>query len=219
MGQNGQNVITNYHYALFVMYFEDFAKRFGAELKLFNTSKDGAKISGFKYKALEDIASKFEETVNIEKVLKDKRSFTIPDFEDIISILEKESYLLTRVISMMQQQIPNVKNFGREIARYKRLTIKANEYLKKALNTFIDIINNYQPESKILEIVMYDKKTDLAYTLKEYDGKYDNATQKILAEKLLAYYEKVKSLEEVQKLLNQKTEEIKKIYENIDSKG
>ena len=219
MGYNGRNVLTNYHYALFVTYFEDFAKRYGAELKLFNTSKDGAKIEGFKYRSLADITSKLEETVSVEDALKDKRSFLIPDFESIISDLEKESYLLTRVITMMQQQIQNVRNFDREIARYKRLTVSANEYLKKALNTFIDIINNYQPESKILDIVTYDKKTQLAYALKEYDGNYEYKVQRILAEKLLAYYSKAADLNSSLKLLLQGIEEIKTIYENIDTKG
>jgi hypothetical protein len=219
LSQDGEMIPTSAHYALFVMYFEDFAKRFGKQLKLFNTSAHGAKIKGFKYKPLDELLANYDEAINVEDIMKTQQSFIIPDFSRIISDLEKESYVLTRVITMMQNQMPSVKNFEREIVRYKRLTVKANEHLKKALDTFIDIITNYQPESKIVEIVTYDKKTDLAFVIKEYDGSYEYKTQMILSQKLFEYYTSVRNLEKIKVLLDQKIEAIKKIYENIDSKS
>ena len=54
-----------------------------------------------------------------------------------------------KIIEIMSSQNSNLRNFQREIERYKQLSPNASKYLRKCLDAVVEIIGSLKPKSKI----------------------------------------------------------------------
>ena len=216
-GVNGKTLLTSMHYALFAKYFEVFAAE-NQHLTLINIS-GGANIKGFMNKLPDDVLTFFTENIDVEGTLKKAQSFVIPDFEKILNKLKAEENVIEKIIEIMSNQNINLRNFQREIERYKQLSPNASKYLRRSLDALVEIVSNLKPKSKIFEIITYSEDAELTYVLKEKDDKYDYATQMIIFEKMKNYFNTKDIVCAYLNKLKTIIIGIEKTYENINSKS
>ncbi len=186
-GQNGERLVTEQGYALFIEYFKDFAKKYGESKILINSSKGGAQIDGFSNVELKEVLSLLtDKKPNTDEII-DKINYT-PDYKTILTNLKNEISLINETLDYFKNAQNDVKNYKREILRYRTLTERAAKFLKNALSTFMTILNGPKQQSHIVSAITKDEESNLSWYLKENDNKYDYETQVELIKLLEEYF-------------------------------
>ncbi len=219
-GLSGEQIPTSMEYALFIQYFRDFALRNNDSRRLVNSSEGGALIEGFEFVKLEEILSTFNESLNVEEILAQRDDTYKPNLTEIIAKLSAEINVLKNAIPIFEREQKNVMNFQRELKRYRQLTPEVHKYLKKCMDAFIDLLNNYQTKSKVFEMATYVEKSDLGFILKAKDQQYDYETQNEIGEALHKYfYDAHAKVVKIVSLLDNRLKEIKDLNESADSES
>ena len=186
-GQNGQMLPTSPDYALFVQYFNDYREKIGPDTILINSSTGGAELTGFANVEL----SKLNEAItitkpNIEELFKSITYTT--DIESIKYNIQYDINILEELLVLFANARIDLKNFKLEINRHKTLNKKANNYLRKCLDKFLEVIKIYKPRSHMIECITKVQESRLTWILKEKDGQYDYNTQLEVIEALEKYF-------------------------------
>ncbi len=186
-GQNGETLITEQGYSLFIEYFKNFAKRFKEEKILINSSPGGAQIDGFNNVPLEDVLTLITEPKPSVDEEINKLEYN-PNYENVISNLKNEANRLEEAINLIKNGQIDLKNYKREVLRYKQITEKGSKYLKNCLNTFMRIIEGPKASSELIKSISRDEESNLSWLLKEKDGQFDYQTQLEIIKSLEEYF-------------------------------
>ncbi len=138
IGQNGKMLPTQACYAIFIKYFEEFAKN-NPNLDLINSSTGGAQINGFKNLALEQVM------LETDKVQKVQIPCQIPQYDQskIIKIKQK----MIKVYTKLQEKTAPLENLQNEIIKEfsRRKTVNKNieKHERKIILELNEIIEKY----------------------------------------------------------------------------
>ena len=138
IGQNGKMLPTQACYAIFIKYFEEFAKN-NPNLDLINSSTGGAQINGFKNLALEQVM------LETDKVQKVQIPCQIPQYDQskIIKIKQK----MIKVYTKLQEKTAPLENSQNEIIKEfsRRKTVNKNieKHERKIILELNEIIEKY----------------------------------------------------------------------------
>ena len=138
IGQDGKMLPTQACYAIFIKYFEEFAKN-NPNLDLINSSTGGAQINGFKNLALEQVM------LETDKVQKVQIPCQIPQYDQskIIKIKQK----MIKVYTKLQEKTAPLENSQNEIIKEfsRRKTVNKNieKHERKIILELNEIIEKY----------------------------------------------------------------------------
>ena len=140
MGQDGKMLPTQACYAIFIKYFEEFAKN-NQNLDLINSSTGGAQINGFKNLALEQVM------LETDKVQKVQIPCLIPQYDQSQIIKIKQEMIKTytelqeKITPLEELQNEIIKEFSRRKGQNKtseknqqKIVLALNEIVEKYYN-------------------------------------------------------------------------------------
>ncbi len=198
-GQNGEIIPTQACYAIFIKYFEEFAKNNNKNINLINSSVGGAQINGFKNMKLEDALIDNPQTPKIEI------SYMVKDYDKtkINDLKEKMSKTYSEIENILMP-LQNLQNeILKEFSRRKTVTKNIEKLQDKIIFSLNQLINKYYS----LPFVMF--------LCASYTNRYFENLKKINSEQSLEKYEKLqKTNEKLIKMLVQKIPEVKGILLN-----
>lgn len=187
IGQNGELIPTEQGYALFIEYFKDFAKRNKDCVTLINSSVGGALIEGFETVPLDNLTDSFAK--NKHYILEKINNITYkPDKNLIKNNISKQISICSELISILEEGKNHLRNFERELKKYKQMNAYSNKFLKLSLNQYIKIIKDYKPVYELVRAVLIYEESYLSTVIKNSSGKVDYETQMKVITALKNYF-------------------------------
>lgn len=200
-GVNGLQVPTTAGYASFISQFENFAKEFGNEINLFNTSTEGALIKGFKNINLEDILREKHPVQRIDL------KYTLKyDKVEIRNNINSEIKTIDNVIKMIENAGVFIEKYDKAYSNRKVLTEDCVKYFRQVLALYIEITETYCPISMIFMYLQKYLGMEVSTKLRKNKQIDSNAILEVY-EALKNYFLTVQAdLREVRKILSEKVE-------------
>lgn len=146
LGQDGKMLPTQACYAIFIKYFEEFAKN-NQNLDLINSSTGGAQINGFKNLALEQVMLETNEVQNKEI------PYQIPQYDQSEIIKIKQEMIKT--FAELQEKITPLEELQNEIIKeFSRRKVQ-NKIIEKNQQKIISILNEIIKKYYNLAYIMF----------------------------------------------------------------
>ena len=146
LGQDGKMLPTQACYAIFIKYFEKFAKN-NQNLDLINSSTGGAQINGFKNLALEQVMLETNEVQNKEI------PYQIPQYDQSEIIKIKQEMIKT--FAELQEKITPLGELQNEIIKeFSRRKVQ-NKIIEKNQQKIISILNEIIKKYYNLAYIMF----------------------------------------------------------------
>ncbi len=146
LGQDGKMLPTQACYAIFIKYFEKFAKN-NQNLDLINSSLGGAQINGFKNLALEQVMLETNEVQNKEI------PYQIPQYDQSEIIKIKQEMIKT--FAELQEKITPLEELQNEIIKeFSRRKVQ-NKIIEKNQQKIISILNEIIKKYYNLAYIMF----------------------------------------------------------------
>lgn len=138
LGQNGESLPTQACYAIFIKYFEQFAKE-NPDILYINSSTGGAQINGFKNIELNEA---LKEEKNIEKtdILAKAPNYNT---EKLNKAKEQTQALYTRILSIVSSVLKYQEEYLKEFARRKSFNKNTQNFEEKIVKILSDFTKNY----------------------------------------------------------------------------
>ena len=146
IGQDGKMLPTQACYAIFIKYFEEFAKN-NQNLDLMNSSTGGAQINGFKNLALEQVMLK------TDKIQKVQIPCQIPQYDQSKTIKIKQEII--KAYAELQEKTTPLENLQNEIIKeFSRRKVQ-NKTIEKKQQKIILVLNEIVEKYYNLPYVMF----------------------------------------------------------------
>lgn len=190
-GQNGESIPTDGGYALFIKYFEEMAKVFGDEVKLYNASKGGANIEGYENVSVEEVLNHYSNlTISVKNII--NKSVTQPLLEGKKDIMIKE---LKNLVTMFENSFPiltkglnSTLKAENELNKNKAHSPLTKRYLEDAINCYMNINTNFVQKHQAYFGMVLKEFFEISYFMETYELNADYNTAVAYIERLKAFF-------------------------------
>ena len=145
-GQNGELIPTDGGYALFIKYFEEMAKVFDGEVKLYNASKGGAQIDGYENTSVETVLKNHSNLVtSVDNIVSKYTTKTLLESKKsvILSELKKLASLFEDSLPILEKGMKSALKAENEIKKNQSHSPITKRYLEDSINAYMNINNNF----------------------------------------------------------------------------
>ncbi len=187
--QDGGKLPTESGYALFIEYFNDFAKKYGDCVKLINSSIGGAKLEGFETTPLETVLASLPELADKSALIDSLKSESSFDIETVVKSLKEDVFAIEKVKPLFEKGIQRVKH---TLNYYRRAGngVDSNviDALSKAVDVYVEITNEHTNPNRLLKTIVFKENSILSHFLRESSSNLNDDAARYLYQYLYDYF-------------------------------